>query len=134
MKRVPRGQWVRQDKKVIKETKGWQDWWDLKERKVLLDHQARQVQRVHPVLGVFRGLKGLEDLAVDLETLVTKVILGLQGFLVGMDRRGCQDRKGHRGPEEQQDLQGWMGLVGLLDPSALLVFQGYQGYLHLYLL
>ncbi|GLD50910.1 collectin-12-like protein [Lates japonicus] len=67
-----------------------------------------------------KGMAGLgpEDLVVDLETLVTKVILGLRGFLVGMDRQGCQDRKGHRGPEEQQDLQGWMGL---LDPSALLV-------------
>lgn len=132
--RVLRGQWARQDKRVIKETKECQDWWDLKERKVLLDHKVRQVQRVHLVLGVFQGLKDQEGLEVDLETLVIKVTLGLRGFLVGMDRQGCKGHKGHRGPEGQQDLQGWMGLGGLLDPSALPVLQGYQGYLHLHLL
>lgn len=35
-----RGQLAQQDRKVIKETKGHLGWWDLKERKVLLDHQA----------------------------------------------------------------------------------------------
>ena len=125
--RALRGQWVRQDKRVIKETKGCQDWQDQKERKVLLDHQARQVQRVRQVLGVFQGLKDQEVLEVDLESPVIKVTLGLRGFLVGMARQGRQDYKGHRGPEEQQDLQGWMGLVGLLDPSALPGPQGCQG-------
>lgn len=132
--RVPRGQWASQDKRVIKETKGCQGWWDLKERKGLPDHQVRQVQRVQPVLGVFQGLKDRGGLEVDLESLVKKVTLGLRGFLVGMDSQGCQGHKGHRGPEDQQDLQGTRGLVALLDPLALQVLQGYQAYLRLHLL
>lgn len=131
--RVPRDLLARQDKRVIKEIKGCQGWWDLKERKVLLDHQVRQGQKVQLGLEVFQVLKGREDLEVDLETLVKKVTLELRGFLVVMDSQGCQVPKGHRVPEEQQDLQGWRDLVGLLDPSALLVLRGFQGYLRLYL-
>lgn len=78
----PKGQWVRQEKKVIKETEGCQDWWDPKERKVLLDHQVRQVHQVDLELGVFQDLKDREGPVADLEALVTKVNLGHQGFLV----------------------------------------------------
>lgn len=123
---VPKGQLVRQDKRVIKETEGFQDCWDLKERKVLLDHQVQQVHRVHPGLGVFQDLKDPEGPVVDLEVLVTKVTLGHQGFLVGMGRQDYRDHKGHRGPEDQQDHKGHMGLLDLL---ALQVLQGLLDYL-----
>lgn len=132
--RVPRAQWARQDKRVIKETKGCQGWWDLKERKVLLDRRVGQGQRVQPGLEVFQEPKGQEGLEVDLETLVRKVTLGIQDFLAGTEWQGFQDRQGHRVPEEQQVPQGWRGLVVLLDPSALPVLPGYQGCLRLYFL
>lgn len=56
--------------------------------------------------GVFQGLKVREGLEADLESLVKKATRGLLDFLVGMDNQEYQDHKGHRGPEEQQDLQG----------------------------
>lgn len=68
---------------------------------------------------------------VDLETLVRKVTLGFQGLLGGMDLPECQDRPGHKGPEEQQDLQVWKDPVGLLDPWALQVLPVSQDFLEL---
>lgn len=134
MTRVPRGRWARQDKRVIKETKGCQGWWDLKERKVLLDHWVGQGQRVQPGLEVFQGPKGQEGLEADLETLVRKVTLGIQDLLVGTEWQAFRDRQGLRGREEQQVPQGWRGLVVLLDLSALLDLPDYQGCLRLYFL
>lgn len=131
MTRVPRGQWVSQDKRAIKETKGCWDWWDLKERKVLLVYQGQQVQRVQPGLGVFPGPKDREGLGADLEILVKRAMRALLGFLVGMDCQGRKELKGHRGPEEQLGLQGWKDLVGPSDPSAPPVLQDFLGYLHL---
>lgn len=100
---------------------------------MLLDYQVQLVQRVRLGLEVFQGLKGHEGLEVDLESVGRRAALELQGSLAELDSQGCQDPKDHRAPEELQDLQVWKDHEGLLDLLALLVLQGYQGYLPLYL-
>ncbi|CAG5896532.1 unnamed protein product [Menidia menidia] len=129
--KVPRDKWVSQGKRVIKETEACLDQWDLKERKVLLDHQVLLVQKVQWGLGGFKELKDLEGLEVELEIPVRKVSPELLGYPVGMDNLDYQGHKGHRGREGQLDLQAQMGHAGLLDPLALLDLQASQGYLQL---
>lgn len=105
MTEVLRGQWAKQDKKVIKETKDCSDWWDPKESKVRPALRVLQVQKVQLGHEVFQELKDQEGLVVDLESLVRKVTLGLQGLPVEMEFLEYQDHQGHKGPEDQQDLQ-----------------------------
>lgn len=88
-----KGLLARQGQKVIKETKGCQEWLDLRGREVLPDHQVWQGQRVHPDLEASLGLKDLEGLWADLETLEIRETLEFLALQVEMDYQGCQDRR-----------------------------------------
>lgn len=129
MTRDPKAQWASQGRRVREGTWGWQEWQDKKEKKAHQGHQGCQAPREHLGLEAVLGLKGPEGQEVGQGPPARKASPVSRDSLAGMDRQDLRGHQGLRDQEEWQVLQGWMDLVGLLDPLAQLVHRGFQDYL-----